>query len=46
MTATDFYYKMKEKGILVRDCSNYPGLSPFYVRIAVGSKKIMLTLST
>ncbi len=39
MTATDFYYKMKEKGILVRDCSNYPGLSPFYVRIAVGSKK-------
>ena len=26
---------LSEKNILIRDCSNYPGLSPYYVRVAV-----------
>lgn len=30
---------MKAKGILVRDCSNYPGLSDYFVRVAVRSIK-------
>ncbi|SDE84880.1 threonine-phosphate decarboxylase CobD [Sporomusa acidovorans] len=27
--------KLAEKNVLIRDCSNYPGLSPRYVRVAV-----------
>lgn len=26
---------MAEEGILIRDCSNYPGLSPYHIRVAV-----------
>ena len=26
---------LKKEGILIRDCSNYPGLTPYYFRIAV-----------
>lgn len=29
--------KMREKGVLIRDCSNYPGLDEYYVRVAVKS---------
>lgn len=39
MTAREFSEKMKKWGILVRDCSNYPGLPPYYIRIAVGTKE-------
>lgn len=35
MTAGEFRNKMLEQGILVRDCSNYPGLDNQFVRIAV-----------
>lgn len=33
--AHDFKDKLLEKGIIIRDCSNYPGLSEGYYRIAV-----------
>lgn len=35
MTAAEFSKKMLEQGIMVRDCSNYPGLDNSFVRIAV-----------
>ena len=34
----DLYEKCLEKGILIRDCSNYEGLSSGYFRIAVRNK--------
>ena len=34
-TKLPLYDKLLEKGILIRDCSNYPGLDPGYYRIAV-----------
>lgn len=34
-TAAYLRQKLAEKQILIRDCSNYPGLSPYYVRVAV-----------
>jgi threonine-phosphate decarboxylase len=30
---------LKEKGILVRDCSNFKGLDSTYIRVAVKSRK-------
>ena len=30
---------MRDKGILVRDCSNYPGLDDYHVRFAVRLKE-------
>lgn len=33
--AADFTEQMKQRGILIRDCSNYPGLEATYIRIAV-----------
>ena len=35
LTAPIFCAKMRDKGILVRDCSNYPGLTDKFIRIAV-----------
>lgn len=35
----NFFEKMREKGILVRSCSNYRGLDESYFRIAVRSEK-------
>ncbi len=32
---TDLAEKTREKGVLIRDCSNYVGLSPGYYRVAV-----------
>ena len=32
---TDLYGRLLEKGILVRDCSNYQGLRKGFIRIAV-----------
>ncbi|SMD06061.1 threonine-phosphate decarboxylase CobD [Sporomusa malonica] len=34
-SASELRQAMAEEGILIRDCSNYPGLSPYYVRVAV-----------
>ncbi len=34
-TATVFAEKMRAEGILVRDCSNYPGLDSRFLRVAV-----------
>ncbi|MDT8901734.1 threonine-phosphate decarboxylase CobD [Anaeroselena agilis] len=34
-TAPDLRRTMLRDGILIRDCSNYPGLSPAYIRLAV-----------
>ncbi len=34
-TAARVCQVMAEKNILIRDCSNYPGLSPYYIRVAV-----------
>lgn len=31
----DLYEKLLKEGIMIRDCSNYPGLMPGYYRIAV-----------
>ena len=33
--APDFCARMRKEGILLRDCSNYPGLDDTYVRVAV-----------
>ena len=33
--AADFCARMREQGILLRDCSNYPGLDDTFVRVAV-----------
>lgn len=35
----DLAIRMREKGILIRDCSNYPGLHAGYYRIAVRTHK-------
>ncbi|MPN19361.1 Threonine-phosphate decarboxylase [bioreactor metagenome] len=35
MTAAELKYLLFNKGILIRDCSNYPGLSPYDIRLAV-----------
>lgn len=34
-TSTELTAKMKAKGILIRDCSNYPGFDGGYIRVAV-----------
>lgn len=34
-----FYEQLRQRGILVRDCSNYRGLSSEYLRIAVKGRK-------
>lgn len=35
MTSTELASIMASHNILIRDCSNYPGLSPEYIRVAV-----------
>lgn len=35
LTSPELVAKMKTKGILVRDCSNYPGLDDKFIRVAV-----------
>lgn len=35
LTANELKLRLFEKNILVRDCSNYPGLSPFFIRLAI-----------
>ena len=35
LTAAALSLKLRESGILIRDCSNYPGLDEYYVRVAV-----------
>ena len=35
ITSSEFVQGMREKGILVRDCSNYPGMDQYHVRFAV-----------
>ena len=37
-TASVFCERMKEKRILIRNCSNYPGLDDTYVRVAVKTR--------
>ena len=39
LSAENIAAKMKEKGILIRDCSNYPGLGNTFVRIAIRSRE-------
>lgn len=34
-TAAELHSRLAEKNILIRDCGNYPGLSAYYMRIAV-----------
>lgn len=36
--AADFCARMREEGILLRDCSNYPGLDDSFVRVAVKTR--------
>ena len=36
---TGLYEKLMERGIMVRDCSNYIGLSSGFVRIAVRTRE-------
>ena len=38
-SAADFCARMKEEGILLRDCSNYPGLDDTFVRVAVKTRE-------
>lgn len=35
LTSAELTSKMKEKGILIRDCSNYPGIDNSYIRVAI-----------
>lgn len=35
LTAAELGAAMARRGILIRDCGNYPGLSPAYIRLAV-----------
>jgi threonine-phosphate decarboxylase len=37
--AQDLRIALEERGILVRDCSSFPGLDDTYLRIAVRSRK-------
>lgn len=39
MTAAVLAGQMQEQGILIRDCSNYPGLTPYYIRLAVRGRE-------
>lgn len=39
LTSHTFSVKLREYGILVRDCSNYPGLADGFIRIAVRNRK-------
>lgn len=39
MTSGAFAASMRQEGILVRDCSNYPGLDDYHVRVAVRSRR-------
>ncbi len=36
--AADFCARMRQEGILLRDCSNYPGLDDSFVRVAVKTR--------
>ena len=38
-SASAFCERMKEEGILLRDCSNYPGLDDTYIRVAVRKRE-------
>lgn len=37
LTSTELVDKMRQRGILLRNCDNYPGLDEYYVRVAVKS---------
>lgn len=39
LTGKELIRRLGEKGILVRDCSNFPGLGPEYIRVAVGDRR-------
>lgn len=39
ITARDLKQILFEEGILIRDCTNYPGLDKFHVRIAIKSRE-------
>jgi threonine-phosphate decarboxylase len=39
MMATNLRKAMMENKVLIRDCSNYPGLSPFFIRVAIKQPK-------
>lgn len=39
LKSSELVAKMKRQGILVRDCSNYPGLDDYYIRVAVRSEE-------
>ena len=39
VTSAEFKQLMSDKGVLIRDCSNYPGLDTRYIRIAVRSSE-------
>ncbi|MCI6159598.1 MAG: threonine-phosphate decarboxylase CobD [Selenomonadaceae bacterium] len=43
-TAADLAERLRAHGILIRDCSNYPGLDAYYARIAVRTQKENQTL--
>ena len=34
-----YYKKIQEKGILIRNCGNYPGLGEGFYRVAVKSQE-------
>ena len=36
--------RLRARGILIRDCSSYPGLDAYYARIAVRTQKENQTL--
>lgn len=39
MTASQFAAALRQEGILVRNCDNYPGLDEYHVRVAVKSRE-------
>lgn len=39
VTAPVLARQMQKQDVLIRDCSNYPGLTPYYIRLAVRSRE-------
>ena len=39
LTACHIGAALRNEGILIRDCANYPGLTPFYFRLAVRTEE-------
>jgi histidinol-phosphate aminotransferase len=37
MNASEFTEELLKRGVIVRDCSSFEGIKPFYVRVSTGT---------